>query len=250
MRWCPVATSLRSETLRYLGYRGQELGDSLEERIDDALRHMRAVARPASVVRTFAIAAQNSDGVGLEGCALRLGGHDIVRHVDGAVEVALVAVTLGLAVDKELRRLSVVDPVGQVVSDAAATALIEHEVDTVEAQVHAAAAARGLFGGGRFSPGYGDLPLEIQPAFLAAVDAGRRLGITLTPSNLMVPTKSVTAIVGLFPTPRAESASPCATCSLAASCASRRDGATCRDSATRPPLEERHEGYGPAPHVV
>ena len=49
----------------------------------------------------------------------------------------------------------------------------------------------------RFSPGYGDLPLSVQPAFLAALDATRRLGITLTSSFLMVPTKSVTAFVGV-----------------------------------------------------
>ncbi|MBR3258643.1 MAG: vitamin B12 dependent methionine synthase, partial [Eggerthellaceae bacterium] len=51
-------------------------------------------------------------------------------------------------------------------------------------------------------PGYGDLPLEVQPDLLGLLDASRRLGITLSDSLLMSPTKSVTAIVGLRPAER------------------------------------------------
>ena len=49
----------------------------------------------------------------------------------------------------------------------------------------------------RYSPGYRDCSLSIKPAFLAALDATRRVGISLTGANLMVPTKSVTAFVGV-----------------------------------------------------
>lgn len=49
----------------------------------------------------------------------------------------------------------------------------------------------------RFSPGYGDLSLAIQPEFLGVLDASRKIGITLNDSLLMSPSKSVTAIVGV-----------------------------------------------------
>ena len=49
----------------------------------------------------------------------------------------------------------------------------------------------------RYSPGYGDLPLSVQPDFLAALDAQKTLGITLTETFLMIPSKSVTAIIGI-----------------------------------------------------
>ena len=49
----------------------------------------------------------------------------------------------------------------------------------------------------RFSPGYGDVPLSVQPAFLDRLDAGRQLGIRLTESFLMIPGKSITAIAGI-----------------------------------------------------
>ena len=49
----------------------------------------------------------------------------------------------------------------------------------------------------RFSPGYGDLSLDTQKKLLSALDSQRKIGITLTESLLMLPTKSVSAIIGL-----------------------------------------------------
>lgn len=218
----------RAELLRYLGYGGQELSDELLARIDKMVARCAEVARPRSWTRSFAVRSCGEDEVTLEGCALRLTGRDIAEHLHNAREVVLVATTLGAGVDQELRRLSLTDPLGQVVFDAAATAAVERAVDKVEARVRAAAAARGLYCSWRFSPGYGDLPLDVQPQVLSVLDASRRLGITLTPSNLMVPTKSVTALIGIHPTPQPGLASSCAVCSLAKFCELRSRGITCR----------------------
>ena len=49
----------------------------------------------------------------------------------------------------------------------------------------------------RFSPGYGDLPLAMQREVMDALDCGRTVGITLSDSLLMTPSKSVTAIIGM-----------------------------------------------------
>ena len=49
----------------------------------------------------------------------------------------------------------------------------------------------------RFSPGYGDLPLEFQREIFRALDVPRRIGVSLGSSCLMSPSKSVTAIVGI-----------------------------------------------------
>ena len=81
--------------------------------------------------------------------------------------------------------------------DAACSAYAEYMADVCQNEVAEAAARCGLQVRGRFSPGYGDLPLQVQPGLLAALDAGRRLGITLTDSLLMIPRKSITAIVAL-----------------------------------------------------
>ena len=219
-----------TEVLRYLGYHGQEITPELEKRIDYEIARCNEVSRPASVTAAYAVRDAGERLVTLEGCAVRLEGRDIACHLHDAGEVVLVAATLGTGIDRELRRLSLTDPLGQVVFDAAASACIERVVDEIEATIRADAAERGLYCSWRFSPGYGDLPLDVQPQLLAALNATRRLGITLTPSNLMVPTKSVTAVVGLHVTPQPGLASSCSVCTLAEFCSLRTRGITCRDA--------------------
>ena len=78
----------------------------------------------------------------------------------------------------------------------------------------------------RFSPGYGDLPIETQAKFLAVTDATKRVGINLSDSFLMIPRKSVTAIIGLFTDgklarPRRKKIA-CGDCSMKKNCEYRR----------------------------
>ena len=71
-------------------------------------------------------------------------------------------------------------------------------------------------------------PLATQPVLLATLDAQRLLGITLSSSLLMTPTKSVTAVIGLFREPRAAGRPGCAECACREFCSLRAAGTTCR----------------------
>lgn len=229
----------RDEALRYLGYAGQELDAQLRERFEQLAQACEQGLRPTCVQAAFPVDAARTrwaDGVEhpqvtLAGCGLVLPGRDIARHLQGAREVALMACTLGAASERELRKHAAVSPTDALLYGAAASALVEAAANACDAAIAAGAAARGLFAGSRYSPGYGDLPLSVQPAFLVALDATRRLGLTATEGNLLVPTKSVTAIIGLFDEPRlpreGEDARDCATCPLAESCRLKEKGRTC-----------------------
>lgn len=223
-----IASVDRREVLRYLGYRDQQLSDELGSRIDAVVARCLLLARPRATIATYPIASIDAREVRLDGCTLRLTGTDIAEHLRDATQAALFAATLGADIDRELRRLSLTDALEQVIFDAAATALVERAADAANARIRAHAAHLGMFTSWRFSPGYGDLPLSVQTDFLAALDATRQLGITLTPSDLMVPTKSVTAIVGIHPTPQPGLESSCSICSLAEFCTLRPTGRTCR----------------------
>ena len=48
-----------------------------------------------------------------------------------------------------------------------------------------------------YSPGYGDWDLGAQPLVLDLLQAPKRLGLTLTAGGMLVPEKSVTALVGI-----------------------------------------------------
>ncbi|MBP3883847.1 MAG: hypothetical protein J6D54_02760, partial [Olsenella sp.] len=193
----------RAEVLRYLGHTNQELGEELDARLDDAIVRCLELARPRAVTAIFDVGERATLPGGMPvihllGCSLKLVGNSMRKHMSGATKVGVMAVTIGMAVERELRRLSLTNGLDQALFDAAATTLVERAADAAEATIVARAHELGLFTNARFSPGYGDMPLETQPTLLDTLDARRRLGITLSPSLLMTPTKSITAVVGLF----------------------------------------------------
>ena len=49
----------------------------------------------------------------------------------------------------------------------------------------------------RFSPGYGDLPFDVQKDIFRILDCPKNIAVCLTDSLLMSPSKSVTAFVGV-----------------------------------------------------
>lgn len=209
----------REEALAFLGHRGQELGE-LRERLERAacLCEEELVARGAY----RAMAAP-------EALAL-LPGRDIARHVEGCAEVVLLAVTLGTQSEMLLRCERALSATDGLLVDACASSLVEQAANVLSTHIVEEAAARGLAATSRFSPGYGDLPLSCQPAFLAACGADRALGIRATAAHLLVPAKSITAVIGLYPEsdPAREGAQTrCSTCPVADTCALRAQGRTC-----------------------
>lgn len=167
--------------------------------------------------------------VALSGTSLSLEGHAIARHLRGARQAALLACTLGAESERRLRLLSALSATDALLYGAAASSLAEGAADAAERAVAAWAAENNLRCGARFSPGYGDLPLSVQPALLAALDAHRRIGLAATCDNLLVPAKSVTAVIGLFDasvTPP-DARDRCGACPRYDDCPLRKEGATC-----------------------
>lgn len=82
--------------------------------------------------------------------------------------------------------------------DAAATTAVEHVADGIEQAIDQKFNMQGLVRRWRFSPGYGDWPIQAQPEMLRLAKA-HEIGISLTSSLMLTPRKSVTAIIGLIP---------------------------------------------------
>ena len=127
-----------------------------------------------------------------------LEGVDIARHLKGAAECAVLACTLGMANEAAMARRKAQSALDAAIYGAAGSSLVESVADACEAAVVADAAKRGMRTNWRYSPGYGDLPLALQPEIVRVLAADKRLGMVATESNLLIPAKSVTAFVGLF----------------------------------------------------
>ena len=119
--------------------------------------------------------------------------NDLIKNLGQCERAAVFAVTLGSEVDRLLIKLGKLMSSEQFVTDAIASALAEAACDEAEKLIF-----DGLSHAPRFSPGYGDLPLETQKPLLPFLDAEKTVGITLSSSCLMTPTKSITAIAGIL----------------------------------------------------
>ncbi len=123
---------------------------------------------------------------------MRVDSKNLYKNLKGCKEVYAMALTAGLAVDRELAKLSIISQAEHFVTDALASAAIDSFCD------YAAKMMKGeLKCAPRFSPGYGDFSLKFQKPFLERLDAQSLLGITLSSSYLMTPMKSITAVMGI-----------------------------------------------------
>lgn len=123
----------------------------------------------------------------------------LLKNLGGCARVLVMAATLGTGVDRLLLKYGKLFMARAVVMQAAAAALIEEVCDRNFESWRKEYEEKGLYLRPRFSPGYGDFPLSVQKDLLGGLEAGKRLGITLTEGGLMMPSKSVTAVIGISP---------------------------------------------------
>ena len=215
----PAAVNL-PEVYRYLGY-GKDAQPDGEtcRRLDAVCTRLLGTARPHGVWRALTLA---------ETQPLWQGG-DIARHLAGCDGCVLLAVTLGVPTDALLRALSAADVADAVLADAAASVLTEQLAQQAEDAARAEAARQGRYLTGRFSPGYGDFPIAVQPQLLRLLDAPRAIGLCASASCLLTPRKSVTAVCGTAAHPVTGRLAGCAHCALRTTCAYRKQGRTCSE---------------------
>ena len=120
---------------------------------------------------------------------------DLIRHLEGCEEILLFACTAGAEMDRRITRAKMISPAKALLMHAIGVQQVEGACDRLCGQLAELFADRQLTD--RYSPGYGDLPLAVQTDVVAALDCERTIGITLTESLLMTPSKSVTAIIGI-----------------------------------------------------
>ena len=214
-----------NEVLRYLGVKEDPGGETARAAAEEADKLLRAV-RPRYVYRLFPI-ERGVEGVILKGSGVVLPGDMAASVLEKCREAALLACTLGAGFETMLRAAQVRDMARAVILDACGSVLVEAGCDLAEREI--AARCPGKYLTDRFSPGYGDLPLSIQEAVCSVLDAQKRLGIQVTESSLMNPTKSVTAVLGLADMPQPARIRGCAYCAFAGTCTIRKGGRSCAD---------------------
>ncbi len=211
------------ETLRYMGCPPDRAGPATRALAEGGIRTVLDAARPRWAWREYSLAFE-TDGVRLAG-GLLLPGEDLKKHLAGCGRAAVFCATLGAGVDGLIRRLEREDMALALAVDCAAAAAVEQVCDGIELELRAK--FPGCFFPFRYSPGYGDLPLSVQNELLDLLDAPRRVGLTATPSHILTPRKSVTAILGVAEREIERKKRSCLGCPARESCRYRKTGGHC-----------------------
>lgn len=118
----------------------------------------------------------------------------LARNLDGCSKTILFAATIGVEMDRLIAKYSRLSPAKALMLQAIGAAQIEALCDAFCADL---AAEKKVGFRPRFSPGYGDLPLETQREIFAVLGCEKQIGLTLSEHLLMLPSKSVTAFAGI-----------------------------------------------------
>lgn len=203
------------ETLHFLGWRGTPVDGTILADI----REMTELALRELQPRVVTLRRRILTGGTLEGTSLTPQGSAVRAMLSPCAEAVLMAGTLGAQSERLLLRMQAQDASRALLLDAVLSAGIEAVMDAQEDALRSQIEKEGLYLTDRFSPGYGDMPMAQTREICEVLDAQRRIGLTLSQSGIMIPRKSVTAILGISRTPVKRRPGGCASCERRATCA-------------------------------
>lgn len=190
----PLLTIDAKETRRYAGL--MKAKDFEESLIEDACQDARLLATPRGIWQVYDYDCDKQEILASPSCILL--GEKIGTHLAGCDKVVLLAATVGEGIEAAVtERFADGFYASSVLLDAAATTAVEQVANAMEKAIKPKAAAKGYGMRWRFSPGYGDWPIEQQPELIRLTEAGS-IGISLSSSMMLIPRKSITAIIGLY----------------------------------------------------
>lgn len=183
----------KKEILRYAGCKG--LGDGLlqsllEECLEEVLPKLSY--KVCYIELPITIKGELCDF----GC-MQIQSKDLRKNLLGCEKVLLFAATIGVEIDRLILKYRALSPTKAVMMQAIGAERIESLCDLFceELQTSIQTQDEGLRP--RFSPGYGDVSLEIQSEIFQVLNCSKNIGLCLNDSLLMSPSKSVTAFVGI-----------------------------------------------------
>ena len=175
------------EAVRYLGYGHHAIDERTLELIQESFRELDECSSERFVYRIFEICIEDSNRIYLDN--LFVNSKDLCENLSGCKEALMFAATLGPDVDRLIKKYTVKNMAKAVVIQACAAAKLEEYCNQIQEKLGYLRM--------RFSPGYGDFSLEYQKDILAMLDSAKKIGLSMTEASMLVPTKSVTAIIGI-----------------------------------------------------
>ena len=214
------------EVLRYLEYKGQIIDDNLKETINQCKNITKARINPRYTFRVYSI-KKNKGIIEFEGSNLKLESRDLYNVLKDCNKCILMAATIGLDIEKDIRKYSFTELTKGIIIDSCATTAIEEVCDMVQEEVQNNILEDGQYTTLRYSPGYGDLPIEKNKDILNLINGQKEIGLTITTNGIMIPRKSVIAIIGISDNKLSQVKKSCKNCNNKDTCKFKRGVDSC-----------------------
>ena len=179
----------------------------------EVLRYARAEGDGATLALLESCIAEAKDKLSYKVCYARFGveihgdeidlgftktaSHSLAKCLDGCHEIVLLSATVGFGIDRLIEKYSLLSPSRAVIFQALGSERVEALCDAFCNDLATEEEKKGNTLRPRFSPGYGDLSLEVQRDIFSNLGCTKAIGISLGENLFMNPTKSVTAIIGI-----------------------------------------------------
>ena len=174
---------IKENALKYLGYLDNQVDSNTEILLNECLKELEQV--------TPKFMYQTHHPLTIKELNLTINYPDLIDLFDSCDRIVIIACTLGLQLDQQLRYYSKINLTKMTVMDALASSYIEIKCDEYEAKQNF---GKRTF---RFCPGYGNVPLELNKNLANALNCSKHIGLTVQESNLLLPQKSMIGLIGL-----------------------------------------------------
>ncbi|WP_042277329.1 vitamin B12 dependent-methionine synthase activation domain-containing protein [[Clostridium] dakarense] len=187
-----------NEVLRYLEYKGQDINDNLKNTISECIKLAKEKINPRYMLRVYPILRKKENNeIEIKGSNIKFSSKDLYKLLENCDECIIIATTVGMEIEKEIRKYSYAELTKSIILDACATTAIEEFCDLLQDDLKLKLSNQGKYITNRYSPGYGDLSIDTNIEIINFLNSPKEIGLTITENKIMIPRKSVIAIIGI-----------------------------------------------------
>lgn len=180
------------EATRYMGYKyGSEPSEEICALCEKAYNELCSVITPKYIYKEYDF-TRTEDGIIVDGIEFKSA--KLLNHLKDSTSIILFGATLGVGADTLVRKYSITDSAMTSIVHCVGASMVENLCDQACEELKDTIKGEHKC---RFSPGYGGLDISSQADFFKLLPMTKQMGVTLSESFLMTPTKTVTAFIGV-----------------------------------------------------
>ena len=212
----------REEICPRLGYKARAPSVSIFSLIDSQIATARNLIKPIYTYELKTINDVRGHEVFVEGSLVFIS-KTVSYVLYDCKRVAVFLVTIGNGLDEEMSKLMVKgQTLEATILDAIGTEAVIQSCRRLQDVIRGIAQSDGCRATIRYSPGYCDWDVSQQKVLFQAMDSDS-VGVRLTASCLMIPSKSISGVIGIGQFDTAKPPPCLAVCSKRASCSHKRE---------------------------